>query len=355
MVLNCWVGCLLTEIHTYDNIKQRISLKEFRTIMQHLPTMNTPRRDDHIYGAARYVANSLGITLLDTDMNDSIDPPLPPSKINEMWRQARFHCRCAPSNQQPYNYGSRAFCESCSYLIFYDPMDHGNTTCRGCNINKYWHHANTPCIACQLAGIVYCNPFQKRFNQQLDYWLNADDSSNDSAYSSPTSHHPSTTVTSKTYSSSSHDLLRLRNLSIERSYQDIKSRGSIDQTKFVFENLSILQNDILSSCSIPKRTFQSHASSSLPSETTDDIISPQKRSSRKGNSPNEQSDIINKHSRPALHPIDTNSMSTKTTNTLTKDQSSEQIGSTRRKKQERNLRIKENKLQRNQQIHSIMR
>jgi len=107
-------------------LQKSITLKDFRALMQHLPTMNIQKRDDHIYGAARYLANSIGISLLDSDINESIDPPLTLPKINEMWRQAKFRCQCSPSHQSIFNIGNRAFCEYCSFLIFYDTLGDDN-------------------------------------------------------------------------------------------------------------------------------------------------------------------------------------------------------------------------------------
>jgi hypothetical protein len=33
-------------------------------------------------------------------------------------------------------------------------------------------HIGLPCLACRCAAIVFHNPFQKRFYQQLEHWLN---------------------------------------------------------------------------------------------------------------------------------------------------------------------------------------
>ena len=79
-----------------------------------------------------------------------------------------------------------------------------------------------PCIACQLATVVYCNPFQRRYTKQIEYWLKSDVTSTDST-SDPTTLNPSTSNTAKTPVPATQDLLRLSHLSIERSYQEIKS------------------------------------------------------------------------------------------------------------------------------------
>ena len=59
-------------------LQKPTSLREFRIMMQHLPTMSTHRRYDHIYGAAWYLANSFGFSLLETNTTDCIDPSLAP-------------------------------------------------------------------------------------------------------------------------------------------------------------------------------------------------------------------------------------------------------------------------------------
>lgn len=128
--------------------------------------MNNHKSDDHIYGAARYLANSFGISLLDTDSIESIDPPLLPLRKNEVWRQAKFHCRCPAAFQRLYNIGIRAFCTSCSFIISYQPK-YGTTKCKNCNTNEYWENPTVPCITCQLATIVYRTPSEKGWMNKL--------------------------------------------------------------------------------------------------------------------------------------------------------------------------------------------
>ena len=335
-------------------LNKPISLKEFRAHMQHLPTMHTHKRDDHIYGAARYLANSLGIPLLvDTDTAESIDPPLPPPRKNELWRQAKFHCRCHPDTRRPHNIGTRAFCEVCSFIILYDNPKQSSTKCPNCNTNDFWEHPTVPCIACQLATIVFRNPFKKRLNEQLEYWLTSDDTSADSTiYPSPRDPSASDPLKNQSSTTQAQDLLRLRNLSIERSFQEIRRRGSAKQTTIVFENLSVLQNDIQYNYSNSKSALSSHIASSIPSEPPDAIPSSRKRNNSSCNmsAPRKKTNNNNNNTtqRSPLLTIDINSMTTNTTNTTlcTKlGNHSTQIGNKRRNKQARTLRIKENKKQ----------
>lgn len=329
-------------------LQKPTSLKEFRTMMQHLPTMNSQKRDDHIYGAARYFANSLGFAIPDTDINDCMDPPLALPRINEMWRQAKFYCRCHSTTRNPHNIGVRAFCVTCSFLIFYDTSEHNNNQCRGCNINEPWKQSNSPCIACQLATIVYRNPFHKRLAKHLDFWLTTDDSSNDSI-NEPTSHRTiCTSIASKTQNSSSPDLLRLRHQSIERNYQEIKNRGIAEQTKYVFEDLSILQNDIRSQYSNPKRPLSSQPFPNPTSKNTADTSFSSKRTRHDINAKEKNPAHQRLPQRIPLQPIDINSMTTGTVATLTQENSPLQIGNKRRKKQAKTLKMKELKITRQQ-------
>jgi len=196
---------------------------------------------------------------------------------------------------------------------------------------------------------VYRNPFHKRLAKHLDFWLTTDDSSNDSI-NEPTSHRTiCTSIASKTQNSSSPDLLRLRQQSFERSYQAIKNRGSIEQTKFLFEDLSILQNEIRSYQSDPKSTIHPHASASPPSEITAHIPSSRKRNCHDTCSPGKSSANQKLPHRQPLLPIDTNSMTTGTASIITQNNSSLQIGNKRRNEQARTLKMKEIKKARSQQ------
>jgi hypothetical protein len=47
--------------------------------------MNYKKRDDSIYGAARYLANTLGIQI---------------EKNSQKWHQAAFSCKCQTSHAQ---------------------------------------------------------------------------------------------------------------------------------------------------------------------------------------------------------------------------------------------------------------
>ena len=302
---------LLAPILNY--VQRPITLKAFRGLFQHLPSMHVHKRDDHIYGAARYLANSFGIIISDMNADDSLDPLLTPSATNEIWRQAKFHCQCDPSGRQQQEIGKRAFCSTCSYLIFHEEANPLETLCRSCSTNEAWQTNMNPCLACQLATIVYRCPFRQRFTKQLDYWLSNEDTDSARETASPPTPRMSCATTTPL---SNHDMLLRRTRAIEQSYSDIKSRGSVEQTRYVFENLSLLRNDIHSNCSNLKRDFTSHTSNSLASELTDENLSPRKRGSLNRQLFNEQPRSMKLISRPPLLPIDMNSIPDSTISTM---------------------------------------
>jgi hypothetical protein len=53
-----------------------ISLKKIRKLFQHLPTFGRKKRDDHIFGPTRYLANTLGIIINEDNASDLIDQPM---------------------------------------------------------------------------------------------------------------------------------------------------------------------------------------------------------------------------------------------------------------------------------------
>jgi hypothetical protein len=53
-----------------------IGIKAFRSALSVLPTFNSKTRDDYIFGAARYLANTLGILIQNTPSSILIDQPM---------------------------------------------------------------------------------------------------------------------------------------------------------------------------------------------------------------------------------------------------------------------------------------
>ena len=193
-----------------------------------------------------------------------------------------------------------------------------------------------------MATIVYRGPFQQRFKKQLEYWLNSDDTDDTDDANDIVSPQPSQLNSTTTPTINKQDMLSRRTRTIEKSYEAIKSRGSAEQRRFVFENLSILQQDIQSNCSNLKRDFDSQTSTSLASEITDENLSPRKRNSLNRKLFDDKSVTSKYKSRPPLLPIDMNSR-TCSASSHTKGKECATIGSIRRKKQER---MKEKKAER---------
>jgi hypothetical protein len=69
------------------------SKTKFRRALSCLPTFNSNSQDDSIFGAARYLANTIGI-LIQTPSSLIIDQPMTIMEKKQMWRKATFFCRC---------------------------------------------------------------------------------------------------------------------------------------------------------------------------------------------------------------------------------------------------------------------
>jgi hypothetical protein len=145
-----------------------ISIKKFRQSLKHLPMMNYKKRDDSIFGAARYLANTLGIQIKNATTG-TIDEVMSASQIKEKWRQATFSCKCSTSHGQQ-TFENRAFCEKCSFIIYHNSVP-DIQRCPGCLINDSWENIGQSCLACQFATIIYRNRFVDRFQKYLEIWL----------------------------------------------------------------------------------------------------------------------------------------------------------------------------------------
>jgi len=165
---------ILEYVHTPTN------LAHIRYLLQHLPSTATNKRNDHIYGATRYIANSLGLTISNnTNMGDFIDKPLSSIEKKQLWRLATFKCRCLTQSINTSTFGPRIFCNTCQFLIPKHSDPPQETICPLCHINAPWQHPNAPCLACQVATIVYRNLFHNRFQHCLQLWLHTADQSTD--------------------------------------------------------------------------------------------------------------------------------------------------------------------------------
>jgi hypothetical protein len=136
---------------------QPISIGGFRKLLKCLPSFANKSRNDHIYGAARYLANTICILITATPNCNLLDPPMTTSQSNNVWRQARLLCKCSAATTAKKEFGPRTFCITCSYLIACPSLSHV-TKCPGCNMNESWEHIGATCLACQLATLTFRNP-----------------------------------------------------------------------------------------------------------------------------------------------------------------------------------------------------
>ena len=194
-------------------------LQSLRHSLRHLPTFqNSKGRDDHIYGATRYIANTLGLKLDKTNKSEKIDEP--PSELDkrQLWRMAHFRCRCQKETSIMQRYGVRTFCQRCSCPVYQTQISH-TSSCPICESNDAWKNMGSPCLACQFASIVYRNPFHARLERTLALWLTQEDSSDDAdsiiikRMAPPTRTQPHSCVPSR-----DHDLLKKRNQIFQQSY-----------------------------------------------------------------------------------------------------------------------------------------
>jgi hypothetical protein len=65
-----------TWIPLLDWIYTPITLTSLHQLLQHISAYKVRKRDDHLYGATRYLANSLGISIYDVNSSDLIDQPM---------------------------------------------------------------------------------------------------------------------------------------------------------------------------------------------------------------------------------------------------------------------------------------
>jgi len=110
---------------------------------------------------------------------------------------------------------------------------------------------------------------------------------------------------------SNSDMLRQRNQTFEKTYQEMKSRATPEQTHFVFENLSLLQLSIQSNCANLKKNSASQEDSKNELSSVQENLSPTKRSNlsrRLFQDKSERSKADSFQFRPPLMHLDTNSL-----------------------------------------------
>jgi len=185
-------------------------------------------------------------------------------------------------------------------LIFQSSISHV-TRCAGCDINEAWETLGHPCLACQIATVIYRNPFHKRLEIQIQQWLSQENSDSDSCVSTLQTPSPIQLPKTPQMLCTEQDLLQQRSASIERCFQEIRQKASPQERQFIFENLTILKNDIQSQQSTQlKRDFDSQEDTSIESRIADENLSPAKKGSFSRNLFPDESLQLEKISRPPL-------------------------------------------------------
>jgi len=238
----------LTLAHIKTAILKPINLQDFRKLFHCIPIFHNVKRDDHIYGAARYLANTLGFMIQDDRLLDRVDQ-VAERQQKQLWRKATFKCRCKRSiEHQTQQYDQRTFCKTCSFLIYKEHTSH-ITRCPACNRNDSWQTLGHTCLNCQLAAVTYINPFHKRFQYQLELWLSHDSDNTDTDDCSATmagdvSKNDKTQRTNSLTTYNDKELLIKRNRAIEASFREIKSKSKPEHTRKLFSELAALQRSI---------------------------------------------------------------------------------------------------------------
>ena len=174
---------------------------------------------------------------------------------------------------------ARSLCTRCSYLEP-NPSETNLKLCPGCQIHESWKHSRAPCLACQFASIVYQNPFGKRYTTLLNTWLPAasDSDSNSTNSNSHTLTPPtSTPISSFSCSTDPARLTKMRQLTFEDSFNEIRSRSSPEQCQYVIENITMLQQDFKQKNNDKRDIRSLHSDSNTADETADENLAPRKK------------------------------------------------------------------------------
>ena len=182
-------------------------------------------------------------------------PPMTTIVAQQTWRKAAFFCRCLTLVSIQCS-SARLFCTTCSYLVP-ATSETNLKLCPGCQIHESWKHSRAPCLRCQFASIVSQNPFGKRYTTILNTWLPAalDSDSNSTNSNSHTLTPPtSTPISSFSCSTDPARLTKMRQLTFEDSFNEIRSRSSPEQCQYVIENITMLQQDFKQKKTTTKET-----------------------------------------------------------------------------------------------------
>ena len=221
-------------------------IKKFRKLLCMLPTFQSNTRDDYIFGAVRYFANSLGILLPNSSSPSMLDEHMTSTEVRQLWRRATFFCKCRVNS--PITFGVRSFCLSCSYLISTTDTD-AISLCPSCNMNECWEYVGHPCLSCQFASCVFLNPFNRRFESVINTWLpiasdfgSSSESNRSNDYISENRDKRRKSFTLRNISTS--DWVKLRQSNIDKSLDAMRASSRPEHNKNVFRNISKMRQTL---------------------------------------------------------------------------------------------------------------
>ena len=260
-------------------LKNPVSIKRFRQLFACLPSLAPKKsREDCIFGAARYLANTFGFQLEKTHSANLIDEILPIKAVQQLWRQASFICRCSPPPQKDMRESDtiRSFCSICSFLT--RKIHSGSLlSCPSCQQQDSWKVAGAPCLSCQFASIVHRNPFSKRYSTLQNIWLPMLDDSDTSSSSACPATPPSPPTCASVSPTSQEQLKKLRQAALDESMDSIRTKSSPEENKFVFDNLALLRKQLQDE-HVHKRDFDSILSDSIGTiDIDEENLSPRKK------------------------------------------------------------------------------
>jgi len=228
-----------------------ITIQRFRSLLSCLPTLSKKARDDSIFGAARFLANGLGIKLIDKPSANVLDESLSQTQYKQLWRTATFSCKCSLDQRKTINYETRSLCSECSYLIHRNSMNIPIpfTLCPSCNMIESWESIGAPCLSCQFASIIHQNPYSSRYERFLQTWLTTQSNDLNETDSDRTDEYYQQSYkrqndTSSKYHPTQDQLLRLRQNAIGESLSNIRRNSTVDENRQTFWNLITLRKEI---------------------------------------------------------------------------------------------------------------
>lgn len=188
-------------------------------------------------------------------------------------------------------------------------------------------------LACQFANMAFQNPFAKWYELLLNTWhpLQADENS-----SLETSEQESVIIT-KNYAEActtprfeQSKLLRLRRQSTDDSLNTIRSQSSMDQNRIIFENLTMLKNNLMELKDNDNLTRSSHVSQNSSLQKSDRKMNPHDKG--------RQDDTMNLKPWSPLLPVEQNITIDRKYNwpIVSKNRSKRQIRTIQKKKAHKN-------------------